>query len=178
MKRDVIHAVDLGTLIRLYQVGFALSPDEVEVDGRVVTVTFRLRLSGRHEGGDGSTRAQCGDCARVLKTLFEIADVLLLLERDALNGIDRNHEKYMRYSSGSSGHARVVLAIEIRAHRPFEQANDGWAMDFWQEVRRLLLARGCREESGTEISIHPLNEVVRASLDELGAAERLLTPVA
>ncbi|HJU12152.1 MAG TPA: hypothetical protein VJ728_14810, partial [Candidatus Binataceae bacterium] len=39
----------------------------------------------------------------------------------------------------------VALAFEVKTRRPFEQANDGWAMEFLQEARRFLFDHGCQQ---------------------------------
>lgn len=143
MKRETIDGSGLKDLIRLYHVEFWVKPDRTDIQGRTVEVTFQLELSGTHGDCKKNGGVPCRSCMRVLTALFEIADALLTIARDSARRSGRNYEKRMNYSRGCNPQRGVALVFEIKTRRPFEQANDGWAMEFLQEVRRFLLDQGC-----------------------------------
>ena len=145
MKRETIDGNGLRNLIRLYHVEFWVRPDRTDIQGRTVEVTFQLELSGTHGHCRGKAGVPCRGCIQLLSALFEIADAMLPIERDSANRSGSNYEKRMHYSGGCNAKRGVALAFEIKTRRPFEQANDGWAMEFLQEVRRFLLNHGCQQ---------------------------------
>ena len=145
MKRETIDGNGLRNLIRLYHVEFWVRPDRTDIQGRTVEVTFQLELSATHGGCSGNGGVPCRTCIHVLKALFEIADALLTIARDSARRNGRNYEKRMNCSRGCNPQGGVALAFEVKTRRPFEQANDGWAMEFLQEVRRFLLDHGCQQ---------------------------------
>ena len=130
---------------RRYQVGFRVLPDYVTIKGRVVEVTFHLTLRGTDGSHEQHAGSLCRTCIRVLTALFEIADALVPVEREALKRIGQDCEKRVHYSRDCNGHCAVTLVCTIKARREFERATDGWAMDFVQELTGSLLAHGCEE---------------------------------
>lgn len=182
MTQETIDRIGLRNLIRLYRVGFWVRRDRTDIDGRVVEVTFQLELRGTH-GHCHGTRAgrPCPSCIRVLTALFEIADALLPIERDSANRIGHNYEKRMQYSRSRNPQQGVALGCEMRTRRPFEQANDGWALEFLEEVRRCLLEQGCRQVEPsfeTETQTAPVDEVDRLSPRVLKKGDLVATHVA
>lgn len=180
MTRETVSDIELRDSVRLYNAGFRISPGQVEVRGRVVEITFHIQVSGSHEGQRGNANTPCRACVGVLKTLFDIADLLLPFEREALKRIGK-HERYMHYSRESNGQCGISLAIAVKARRPFERADDGWAMEFWREVARLLRSYGCRELPAAETAAEavPIHQASRRfGLGRPDDIDSFLAPVA
>lgn len=142
MKRETMDGSGLKYLIQLYHVGFWVKPDRTDIQGRTVEVTFQLELRGTHGHCRVKAGVPCRGCIRVLSALFEIADALLPIERDGANRIGSTYEKRIHYSGGCNAERGVALAFEIKTRRSFEQASNGWAMEFLQEVRQFLTEHG------------------------------------
>lgn len=175
----MVKDIEFRDAVRLYNVGFQIAPDRVEIRGHVVEVTFEVELSGSHVGHRADGNAQCPACMRVLNTLFEIADALRPLERAALGRPDQTCERYVRYSRASHEPYRVSLSVVVRTRRSFEQANDGWALEFWRDVARLLSDYGCRERhAATEAGTTPLQSPGGPCLGEWSRADSTLSSVA
>lgn len=135
----------LKNLVQQYNVGFWASPDRVDIDGRVVEVTFQLELRGNHRGCRDRAIGSCRDCMRVLMALFEIADALSPLERVAAQTLGGVCEKCMSYARERNSQGGVSLWFELKSRRPFEQADNGWAMVVLDRMRQFLFHHGCYE---------------------------------
>jgi hypothetical protein len=181
MTRKTVDANGLRKLVRLYRVAFWVRPDKVDIDGRIVEVTFQLELRGTHDDCRANSDIPCRGCIRVLTALFEIADTLLPIERETVKRMFRNYEKCMHYSRGCSAQGGVALIFEIKTRRPFEQANDGWAMMLLQEIGQRLLEHGCHQvepPAEAESESAAIRKLDRYRSRELREADFAATPVA
>lgn len=140
---------DMRTLLPQFRIGFWATPEDISVEGRVVEVTFHVWLCGkhRHSGNEGSP---CRSCVRVLRVLLDLADALVPIERERLSTVGRTYERRVRYTQQHELHHGVALAIEMKIHRPFEEARNGWALEFLDQVRTFLLQKGCQEGGSYE----------------------------
>lgn len=134
-------AVFLSTLARQFNVRFSLTPTDVSVAGREVTVGFELQLVGTHPDPSSAGRS-CKQCQRVLMNLLEFADCTVPTRA---NGQQRPYETLTRFGGGIGCDGQVSLVVHLVQTRRFEQANDGWALEFLEQVRRFLLGQGCRQ---------------------------------
>lgn len=138
----------LRDMVRRHRVGFWVEPDDVRLEGRVVEVTFQLKLVGMHDGAHSNAVLLCRRCGEVLTTLFEVVDALLPFERRSAAQMNLSYEKRMRYTRASDPQYGVCLGFELRMRRPFEQANDGWAMEFLMALTKLLRELACNQFDG------------------------------
>ena len=67
-------AIFLGTLARKFNVRFSLTPSDVSVAGRQVTVGFDLYLVGTHVNPMPVGAGACKQCQQALMALLELAD--------------------------------------------------------------------------------------------------------
>lgn len=137
--------VFLSTLTRQFNVRFSLTPTDVSVAGREVTVGFELQLVGTHPDPSSSVGRSCKQCQRVLMNLMEFADWAVPTRATGPSRQDRGYEKLTRFGAGIGCDGQVSLVVRLLQTRRFEQANDGWALEFLEQVRRFLLERGCRQ---------------------------------
>lgn len=142
-------AVFLSTLARRFNVRFSVMPTDVNVAGREVTVGFELQLVGTHPDPSSSNAHSCGECQGVLMGLLEFAEWVVPTRSGPSR--DRGYEKLTSFSTGIGCDGQVSLLVRLVQARRFEQANDGWALEFLGRVRRFLLEQGCRQiEVSTE----------------------------
>lgn len=137
--------VFLSTLTRQFNVRFSLTPTDVSVAGREVTVGFELQLVGTHPDPSSSVGRSCKQCQRVLMNLMEFADWAVPTRASGFSRQDRGYEKLTRFGAGIGCDGQVSLVVRLLQTRRFEQANDGWAPEFLEQVRRFLLEQGCRQ---------------------------------
>lgn len=171
-------AVFLRVLARESKVRFSLTPTDISLAGREVTVGFELRLIGTHPDPGSSAGRCCRQCHRVLMNLLEFADRAVPTGAGARSRPDTGYAKLTRYGKGSGCDGQVSLVVRLLQTRRFEQASDGWAWDFMQEVRRFLLEQGCRqlefpEETGS--SVAPLDDSDGLQLGVLDQSEPVPT---
>ena len=181
MRRKTVDRVALSKSVQLYQVRFGLRPDKVDIHGRVVEFTFQLELSGTHDDRPGNAESPCRSCIRVLGALLEIADGLMAIVHGTSGQADREYQKRIRYNRACNPQCGVALALEIKTRRPFEQANDGWAMEFVQELTRFLHEHGCNQiefPKEAEGQTAPAEELDPRSHPALSEGYLVPTPVA
>lgn len=140
-----IETVFLSTLAQEFNVRFSLTPINVSVAGREVTGGFELQLVGTHVAPGSSLGRGCKQCYRVLMSLLEFADGALPARTCGHSRRDREHEKLTHFGAGIGCNGQVNLVVRLLQTRRFEQANDGWAWEFLQQVRLFLLDQGCHQ---------------------------------
>lgn len=136
----------LGTPARKFNVRFSLTPSDVSVAGRQVTVGFDLYLVGTHVNPMTANAGTCKQCQQVLMAILELAD--WAVPSRPTRGPSRpenNFGKLTRFSATHGSAGKVSLAIRLFRWRAFEQATDGWAMDFLMKTTKFLLDHGCRQ---------------------------------
>lgn len=173
-------AAFLSTLARRFNVRFSLMPTDVNVVGREVTAGFELQLVGTHPDPSSSNARSCSQCQRVLMGLLEFAE-WVAPTRTSGPGRNRGYEKLTSFSSGIGCDGQVSLLVRLVQARRFEQAIDGWALEFLEQVRRFLLEQGCRQielSAEAERGPAPLDEPDRHRPRALGQSNLVPTHVA
>lgn len=156
-----VESWSLGVVVRNHRVGFRLLPLDIRVVGREVEVGFALELLGTHEPRGRTCTPACRDCRRVLLGLLEVADWVLPLGRNSTDGANKGYEKLTRYVSAGGGQPEVLLLIRIVHRRRFEDANDGWGLQFLEEARHFLLDAGCRQLPSSGSGAQPIEQLER-----------------
>jgi hypothetical protein len=139
-------AIFLGTLARKFNVRFSLTPSDVSVASRQVTVGFDLYLVGTHVNPKPASAGTCKQCQQVLIALIELADCAVPIRpTKGPSRPENNFGKLTRFSAALGCAGEVSLAVRLFRWRAFEQATDGWPMDFLMKTTKFLLDHGCRQ---------------------------------
>ncbi len=174
MRSQIAGSRPLRDLVRTYRAGFAIQSSDVEIRGRVVQVTFHLELSGYHDGRCDD--AFCLSCNHVLRVLFEVADALRPIERDAFKRA--GYEKRAHYASGRGPHREVALGLDLTVRRRFPRATGGWGWAFVERIRATLMELGCRDRAAEEFrDCRPCDEPVMTERAESAEASVPMRPL-
>lgn len=151
MKSRQKNSLTLCELIPKFHIGFRIQPGEAAVvSGRTAQMTYRLRLSGRHDGPDKYDGASCPACIQVLRTMFEIADALRPIEREAVARTGRACETHAYYASVCGPGHEVTLGLKMMFKSLDAAESASWTWNFAQSVRVALANLGCRNLAHAE----------------------------
>ncbi len=151
MKSRQKNSLTLCELVPKFHVGFRIQPGEAAVvSGRTAQMTYRLRLSGRHNGHDKFDGASCPACIQVLQTMFEIVDTLRPIEREAVARTGCACERHAHYASVCGPGHEVIFGLKMvfKSLDAAESAGGTW--NFAQSVRVALANLGCRNLAPAE----------------------------
>lgn len=142
MKSHPIVPLSAAEMVGMYQVGFRIQPTVTTgVSGQNMHVTCRLELIGRHAGVTGNDKP-CSECIHGLESLFEISDLLRLIERETFEKVGGTCKIRAHYASAAGHEVRLGFEMTFQ-HRAGALAGD-WSWIFLQRVRTVLTELGCR----------------------------------
>lgn len=105
-----------------------------------VEVSFSFELHGLHSPAK-HREVRCPGCRRLLRRLFEVAEVL----RAACSDAARRQRETVRYAPWFGGGGRASVRIDIQCRRPFSEAGNGWALCLLEHVSEALDSIGGHE---------------------------------
>jgi hypothetical protein len=148
MGSQITDSRSLRDLVHAYRIGYTIQSSDVDIRGRVAQVTFHLELSGYHDGRCDD--AFCLSCNHALRVLFEIADALRPIERDAFERAGYGYAKRAHVPSGRERYREVALGLDLTIRRKFPQARGGWGWGIVERIRAALTELGCEDRAAEE----------------------------